>query len=100
MCCRISEEVKRGLEVQRKVKIRMAEVWKEYLYGQVTRVSRSPVTGSRRVSSKFHPSKPAAEEPPVARMTAATRLKRRTDVQSNLMRGLRTSANPEARRFR
>jgi hypothetical protein len=32
MCGRISEEVKRGLEVQRKFEIRMAEVWKEYLY--------------------------------------------------------------------
>jgi hypothetical protein len=32
MCGRVSEEVERGLEVQRKFEIRMAEVWEEYLY--------------------------------------------------------------------
>jgi hypothetical protein len=61
----------------------MAEMREEYLYYQVTRVSRSPVAGSRRVSSKFNPSKPAVEESPVSCLTAVARLKRRTDVESH-----------------
>jgi hypothetical protein len=46
MCGQVTEEVERGLKVQRKFRVRMAEMREEYLYYGVTWVSRSPITGS------------------------------------------------------